>query len=95
MKRNRYKEIDEKAYEIFQLFKEKAREIRYGEISVTLTMHDGYPVKTNWQTYAPSKDGLSVLTLYCPIKKDPVTGKPILKKKKSYNDKTDSSEKKT
>ena len=96
MKRNRYKEIDEKAYEIFKFFKEKAREIRYGEITLTLTMHDGYPVKINWDTYAPSKDGISELTLYCPIKRDPVTGEIIYKKKTPDSDKTDdSSEKKT
>lgn len=81
MKRNRYKEIDEKAYEISQFFKQKAREIRYGEITLTLTMHDGYPVKTSWETFAPSKDGISELTLYSPIKRDPVTGEIIYKKK--------------
>ena len=45
MKKNRYKEIDETSYEVFQYFKEQCREQRYGEITVTVTMHDGYPVK--------------------------------------------------
>ena len=45
MKKNRNKEIDETAYEVFQYFKEQCREQRYGEITVTVTMHDGYPVK--------------------------------------------------
>ena len=94
MKRNRCKEIDEKAYEISQFFKEKAREIRYGEITLTLTMHDGYPVKTSWETLAPSKDGISELTFYAPLKKDPVTGEIIYKKKSSDDEKEDSSEKK-
>ena len=43
--------------------------------------HDGYPVKTSWETFASSKDGISELTLYCPIKRDPVTGEIIYKKK--------------
>ncbi len=81
MKKNRYKEIDEKAYEIYQFFKEKARNIRYGDITLTLTMHDGYPAKINWKTFAPSKDGISELTFYCPIKRDPVTGEIIYYKK--------------
>ncbi len=95
MKRNRYKEIDEKAYEIFQFFKEKAREIRYGEITLKLTMHDGYPAKIDWETIAPSKDGITEFTFYAPIKRDPVTGEIIWKKKSPDKDKTDSSEKKT
>jgi len=65
MKRNRYKEIDEMAYEIFKYFKEKAREHRYGDITVTLTMHDGYPVKIT------KRVGI-------PIKMDPITNKSIL-----------------
>lgn len=57
MKRNRYKEIDEMAYEIFKFFKEKARENRYGEITATLTMHDGYPVKIAKGVGIPIKQG--------------------------------------
>lgn len=45
MKRNRYKEIDEMAYEAFRYFKEQCRNQRYGEVTVTVTMHEGYPVK--------------------------------------------------
>ena len=83
MKRNRYKEIDEMAYEIFEYFKEKAREHRYGDITVTLTMHDGYPVKIT--------KGVGI-----PIKMDPITNKSIQEEESGvFNNQDTSSEKKT
>ena len=110
MKRNRYKEIDEKAYEISQFFKEKAREIRYGEITLTQTMHDGYPVKIITDVSVDEKDGTHSIYLDCPLDESklgyhldavseiavPCKLKSSSKKKKSSNNnKTDdSSEKK-
>ena len=83
MKRNRYKEIDEMAYEIFKFFKEKARENRYGEITATLTMHDGYPVKI--------AKGVGV-----PIKQAPIENESIPEETAELTDKSaTSSEDKT
>lgn len=111
MKRNRYKEIDEKAYEIFKFFKEKAREHRYGQISVKMIMHDGYPVKIVTDVSMDEKDKTHVIFLDCPIGEDKRSyhlddvgeivvprelKTPSKKKKSSDSDKTDdSSEKKT
>ena len=111
MKRNRYKEIDDKAYEIFKFFKEKAREHRYGQIMVKMVMHDGYPVKIITDVSMDEKDGTHDIFLDCPIGEDkrsyhlddvgeiavPWELKiPSKKRKSSDNEKTeDSSEKKT
>ena len=111
MKRNRYKEIDEKAYEIFKFFKEKAREHRYGQIVAKMVMHDGYPVKIITDVSMNEKDGTHVIFFDCPIGEDKRSyhlddvhelvfprklESPSKKTKSSDSDKTDdSSEKKT
>ena len=111
MKRNRYKEIDDKAYEIFKFFKEKAREHRYGQIMVKMVMHDGYPVKIITDVSMDEKDGTHVVFLDCPFDKSKLgyhlddVGEiavpwklktPSKKKKSPDSEKTDdSSEKKT
>lgn len=110
MKRNRYKEIDEKAYEIFKFFKIKAREHRYGQITVKMVMHDGYPVKIVTDVSMDEKDGTHVIFMDCPVDESklgyhlddvhelavPWKLKSPSKKKSSNSDNTnDSSEKKT
>lgn len=111
MKRNRYKEIDEKAYEIFKFFKIKAREHRYGQIMVKMIMHDGYPVKIVTDVSMDEKDGTHVIFMDYPVDESklgyhlddvqeiavPWKLKSPSKKKKSSNsdDTNDSSEKKT
>ncbi len=106
MKRNRYKEIDEKAYEIFKFFKIKAREHRYGQIMVKMVMHDGYPVKIITDVSMDEKDGTHVIFMDCPIDEsklgyhlDAVSEiavpwklkSPSKKKKSSNSNKTDDS----